>query len=106
MKLWHVSQSSNQDYDTFDSMVVVAETADDAVLIHPRGGFDEDSPSRIPMRWSTRTNRWAGFIRGEWDEDWYDHTWTSPENCKAVCVGVANPDARPGTVLIASFNAG
>ena len=36
-KLWLISQTVVQDYDTFDSAVVVAETEDDAKNTHPYG---------------------------------------------------------------------
>ena len=37
MKLWHISQSTNDDYDTFDSAVVAAETQAEAKHMHPYG---------------------------------------------------------------------
>jgi len=37
MKLWVISQKVNNDYDTYDSAVVAAETMEDARRIHPFG---------------------------------------------------------------------
>ena len=37
MKLWHISQEQHDSYDTFDSAVVAAETAELAAKIHPFG---------------------------------------------------------------------
>ena len=37
MKLWCISQTDNDGYDTFDSAVVAAETESDARAIHPYG---------------------------------------------------------------------
>ena len=38
MNLYLVSQNINNGYDTWDSMVVVAESEEDARLIHPYAG--------------------------------------------------------------------
>jgi len=38
MKLWRISQSKRNDWDTYDSAVVAAETEFEAKRIHPRGG--------------------------------------------------------------------
>jgi hypothetical protein len=36
MKLYLLTQTVNNDYDTYDSCVVAAENADDAQVMHPR----------------------------------------------------------------------
>ena len=80
MKLWLISQTANDRYDTFDSAVVVAETAEDACRIHPAG-----------------------------DDNAWDYTWSTwaktPEEVSAEYIGEARPDILQGVVL-ASFNAG
>ena len=38
MKLFKIYQDINTDYDTFDSAVVVANSAEEAQNIHPSGG--------------------------------------------------------------------
>ena len=38
MKLFKIYQNINTDYDTFDSAVVVANSAEEAQNIHPSGG--------------------------------------------------------------------
>lgn len=40
MKLWKISQDVNNNYDTFDSAVVAAETKKEARSIHPSDGSD------------------------------------------------------------------
>jgi hypothetical protein len=37
MKLWLLSQDVNINYDTYDSCVVVEETAEEAKRLHPNG---------------------------------------------------------------------
>lgn len=39
MNLYLISQDENTGYDTYDSAVVAAETAEDAAKIHPDGSF-------------------------------------------------------------------
>ena len=39
MKLWLISQTENEGYDTYDSAVVAAETENAARLIHPSSHY-------------------------------------------------------------------
>lgn len=83
MKLWLISQTVNSDYDTYDSAVVAAETAEAAVLIHPGGD----------NRWPLKETR-----------PYYDWAMTITDvNVKLI--GDATSDIAPG-VILASFNAG
>ena len=85
MNIYKVSQTGNDDYDTFDSMIVIAESEEDARWMRP----DEDS--------------WDNFfcVQRIWlIDDWY---W--PEECTVELIGEALPGMKPGVVL-ASFNAG
>ena len=79
MKLYLLSQNQNDGYDTYDSVVVAAETEDEARLIHP-GGNEWDSECGC---------RWA----------------KSPAAVSVELIGVAVDGTKPGVVL-ASFNAG
>lgn len=85
MKLWLISQTENDDYDTFDSAVVAADSEDDAKATHPR--FYEDDP----------------------DYDWFgtgSHGWVnSPDKVTAELIGEAIEGTVRG-VILASFNAG
>ncbi len=82
MKLFKISQDVNNDYDTFDSAIVAAETEEDARNIRPRG--DE----RYPM------------------EDWeVDYDWARPEDVKVEYIGEAKEGTEKG-VILSSFNAG
>ena len=84
MKLFLISQTENNDYDTFDSAVVAAPDEDTARLLDP-GSFD-------------------GKPYTEWDKHY--STWCrSPEQVSVRYLGEADPDIGLG-VICASFNAG
>jgi hypothetical protein len=87
MNIYLISQTTNRNYDTYDSAIVCAKNEDDAKYIHPDRG-------RI---WNQETNNWGPYI--------WDYAWTSPENVSVKYIGVAGPDITEGVVL-ASFNAG
>lgn len=78
MKLWLISQSVQRGYDTYDSAVVTAETA-------------EQAQATLPSEYAT----WDG---GEWAR--------KPEQVMAEELGEAKSGTRPGKVICASFNAG
>lgn len=78
MNLYLISQTENEDYDTYDSAVVRAKSEDDARLMHPSGHA------------------------GPWDRN----TWCrSPDAVTVEKIGTAEKGAKRGIVL-ASFNAG
>lgn len=80
MKLYKLTQSSNNNYDTFDSLIVAANNEDEARLIHPNG---ED------VKWGSRYSTWAYL----------------PEDVKVTLIGEADSTILKGIVL-SSFNAG
>lgn len=82
MLLWLISQNENNDYDTYDSAVVAAETAEEASRMHPRDGSDIKN------------------------NESYHQTWTH-DPTKVICklIGTAAP-RTPKSVICASFNAG
>lgn len=80
MNLYKISQDDNQDYDTYDSAIVAADSAQEAQQIHP-GTF-----SRL--------------------SSWDSSSWTSkPERVSVELIGTAVEGTRTG-VILASFNAG
>jgi hypothetical protein len=81
MKLWLVSQEENDNYDTFDSFVVAAETEQEAKFTHP----------------SKRGESWDG------KSDDYD-TWAPVEYVKVALIGEAAEGVSG--IICASFNAG
>lgn len=85
MKLWLLSQDVNNYYDTYDSCVVVEQTAEDAKRVHPNGFL--------------RANEEGEF---EYYGDWV----ISVENVNAKYIGEADSDLKAGDVICASYNAG
>lgn len=87
MKLYLISQSVNNDYDTFDEAVVCAESEEEARKIHPDGGYDyeEDGVAR--------------------DRDTLYGTWAKKKDVKVTEIGEANEKQKKG-VVCASFHAG
>jgi hypothetical protein len=79
MKLWLISQTENNDYDTYDSAVVAAETEDAARNTHPNGGD------------------FYGVFQGLWAK--------TPNDVTVRLIGEAAPGIEAG-VLCASFNPG
>lgn len=69
MKLFLLSQNHNERYDSYDSIVVAAHSAEDARLITP-------------------TN-----------DRWTDSNWCKPEYVAVKYLGEAAPDIEGGVVL-------
>lgn len=76
LKLWLISQNERKWWDTFDSAVVAAKTAEEARLINPDG------------EWSI-----------------YSAWCSSPDKVHVEYLGIATEGVEPGIVL-SSFNAG
>lgn len=79
MNLYLIWQDENNDYDTYDSCVVCAESIEEACKIHPNG-YDWDP---------VYGNEWA----------------SSPEKVYCRLIGKAESYIPKG-VILASFNAG
>ena len=80
MKIFKLSQSVNNEYDTFDSIVVIAENEEDARTIHPLGN---------------------DFVENTFSSSWV----MSIADIQVTYIGEADPSLDRGVVL-ASFNAG
>jgi hypothetical protein len=81
MKLYHISQDSNDDYDTYSDLVVCAASEDAARLIHPSyRGWEIDE-----------------YSVGSWCK--------SPDQVCVVYLGEAAPDREEG-IICASYHAG
>jgi hypothetical protein len=83
LRLYLLTQSECSGYDTYDSCVVAAKSAEAAVMMHPYGTGPLGSA------------RCGGS--GEWPTD--------PKKVTAELIGVAEATQTPG-VICASFNAG
>ena len=93
LKLWKLSQDVNNEYETFDSAVVVAHGHSAASMIHPAGDKIE----------------WNG-VDWLWADDGTEFgmdNWAKPRQVKVVLIGEATPGLFDhGDVICASFNAG
>lgn len=85
MKLWLLSQTKNEQFDTYDKAVVAAETESEARFIHP------DEYSVTPP--------------GDDATDEAYGTWTCAENVNVKFLGEAAPGTSKG-VILASYNGG
>lgn len=81
MKLYLISQSENNDYDTYDSAVVAAESPEDARTIHPIEPATHDD-------WG----RWSA--------------WVQFKDIDKIKVEYLGETKRERGVVLASFNAG
>lgn len=93
MKLYLISQNENEDYDTFDSAVVAANSENEARIIHPGvtrrdDVFSEESNKR-EWEHKSRYSNWA----------------SSPEHVTVKYIGEAAPEIEYG-IILASYNAG
>lgn len=82
MKIFKISQTRYNYYDTYDSAIVVAEDEDDARTIHP-------DDRRIPMR---------GLFHYSWAND--------PADVTVEYIGEADSKYIQAEVICSSFNAG
>jgi hypothetical protein len=78
MKIYHISQDENNDYDTYSAMVVAAANEVEAAVIHPDNG-----------KWDAPYSTWC----------------SSPAAVTVKYLGEAAHDI-PAGVLLASFHAG
>ncbi len=91
MKLYLISQTENNDWDTYDSAVVAAPDEDTARNLNPRA--EGESDSNLFVDWNN--------IR---ESTWF--TWaTRPEDVKVKYIGEA-VECTPLGVVLTSFNAG
>jgi hypothetical protein len=86
MKLWKISQKVNNDWDTYDSAVVAAETENDARYTEPT--HDNDTVSE----WNGIATRWS--------------SWCDAKDVIVEYLGETDRVIPNKTVIVASFNAG
>ena len=94
MKLFKIYQNMNKGYDTYDSAVVVANSAEEAQKIHPCGGSSDFS---MYDSWVSRPDLVSVIYLGE--------VVGAPVN-DIDAVGTPVNDTYPGAIICASFNAG
>lgn len=101
MEIYLLEQDLNSGYDTYDSVVVIAENEDEARKIHPSSFVTH-----------IKNSKWMGTysgglkIGGEYEQlssDWVK--FDQIEQIKVTHIGTATEEQKKG-VLLASFNAG
>lgn len=92
MNIYKLSQTINENYDTFDSCVVIAENEKEAVKVHPNGY----------QNWDTRGQK----LKSRY-ENFGIYEWTEIEHIKVELIGIADESLDTEVkVVCASFNAG
>jgi|688.fasta_scaffold01636_6 hypothetical protein len=104
MKLYKISQEENRDYDTYDSAVVIAESEDEARLIHPYW-YGE-----CPYFWRESDEKWCYKADGRVVDTYVKAnygtlSWTSPEFVQVEYLGEAK-EGSVTSIVCSSFNAG
>jgi hypothetical protein len=90
MNIYKISQVKLDNYNTYDSAVVVARSVEDARRIHPSGS---QAQAKDDLRLFKDGE--GGFAQ-----------WPLPKYVKVEYIGKASPDLKENTVIVASFNAG
>ena len=85
MNLYYISQTENEEYDTFSDAVVAAETAIEAANTHPSGN---------PENWKRETD---GSFSGTWVK--------TADSVSVKLIGTA-VQGTPAGVICSSFHAG
>ncbi len=93
MNLYIISQDINNEYDTYDSAIVAAETSTHAAMIHPCGGVE----------WSETKNAWVYTLPDKERLADIFNTWVLPHQVEVKLIGTTN---LPAGVVLASYNAG
>lgn len=97
MNIYLVSQEENCGYDSYDSMVVVAHTPEDAIRMDP-SGYRE---------WSDRHQSWLFLYNDGSKSPEKVSCWANElSNIDCSLLGVAEPGNTEARVVLASFNAG
>lgn len=97
MKLWLIAQTHNEDYDSYDSAVVAADTKEQAELTHPSVGSG--------LTWNEEKRKWTDVYGRSGSGSSGSNSWTDPRWVKAKLIGEAIEGTQPG-VICTSFNAG
>ena len=94
MNIYKLSQTINNDYNTYDSCVVIAENKKEAVKVHPNGY----------QNWDTRGQKSEdNCVYENFDVD----DWAEIKDIKVEFIGIADKSLDTEIkVVCASFNAG
>jgi len=81
MNIYKIEQDTNVKYDTYDSAVVIANSAQEAQQMQP------EQPEQ-----------------DEQDEEEFE--WAAPKDVTVTYIGIADPSFTKPCVIVSSFNAG
>ncbi len=96
MNIYKISQEINQDYDSYDSAIVIAKGPDEAQRMNPGKWFV----------WNEKLGGWCADTSSGQPERFSDSTWVDDlRNVTVEWIGTA-PTATESSVVLASFNAG
>jgi hypothetical protein len=98
MNIYKISQEINNDYDTYDSMIVAANTVKEASEIHP-GNTSEEKIFLISKQFMFKS--YTGKYFKYPYSDWVDN----PNQVNVEYIGKAKKGTKQG-IILASFNAG
>ena len=86
MNIYRISQRKNNDYDTYDSAIVAAETEEEARQIHPE-------------------SEWKFKNESLWNDSPYGTWCAKPEDVEVEYLGKADDKIEKG-IILTSYNAG
>jgi len=99
--LWKISQDENNDYETYDSAVVVAIDPVSASMVHPARFSDTGeaiySFDNVHECWRSTYDDRLEIGHGG---------WCRPSDVKVVCIGEAASFLEAGSVVCSSYNPG
>ncbi len=98
MNLYRISQDVNNNYDTYDSAIVVAENEELAVRVHPSGYLYDEKLGWYTIDPLNGEKYFESKIFGVWAK--------SHNDVKVELIGTAKPEFESGNIILASYNAG
>ena len=122
--IWEISQLKNNEYDTYNSAIVVSETEEDARYIHPSNIYDEKGKFKITTNLQKRTwmtdidyknwieERKLPWWKKDYDNDTYENdiygdSWCHPHYVKVKLIGkCTTSEFNKQCIILASYNAG
>jgi len=108
-KVFSISQSSNNDHDTYGAAIVVAQSEGDARMIHPCDGPNEDTASEVH-----RMEKWVKKAESHYKNlgpmpGWYSpgNAWVRPAFVEVEFISSYDGDPmHHNSVLAAVFRSG
>jgi len=108
-KVFSISQSSNNDHDTYGAAIVVAQSEGDARMIHPCDGPNEDTASEVH-----RMEKWVKKAESHYKNlgpmpGWYSpgNAWVRPAFVEVEFISSYDGDPKyHNSVLAAVFRSG